>query len=222
MGILRDGTTIEGTATIKTQVNCDKYNSRGTQMYIAAGESMSYLSGTAEAVYIAGESGVIIYSSSDNLASGLNHSATLLNTSGNTTFPGVLSADRVYNAVWNDLAEYFESDDPNNEANLVYVLNEKGNAILSSKRADSKVIGVCSDTAGYILKGELKDKGVLIALSGTVRVKYFGDIEIGDEVVSHIDGKAIRASQEEKVYKRDAIIGKVIKVLDEQLALIKV
>jgi len=135
---------------------------------------------------------------------------------------GYFYATRIYNAVYNDLAEYFESDDEFNKLNLVYVLNEKGNAICSYKRADNKFIGIASDTAAIIFKQELKPKGIVIALSGTVKVKYDGEINIGDEVVSYINGRVIKASEEEKTIKRDTIIGKVIKILENDLVLVKV
>ena len=86
------GKITSANATVNGTLSLSKIGSLGTQIYIAAGEALSGLTGTLEGVYIAGEDGVFIYSSSDNMSSGLNHSATLINSAGNTIFPGNVSA----------------------------------------------------------------------------------------------------------------------------------
>jgi len=48
-------------------------------------------------------------------------------------------------------------------------------------------------------------------MSGTVNVKISGKVKIGDEVVSYKNGYAIKANIFEKIFKRNCIIGKVLK-----------
>jgi uncharacterized protein YneR len=74
-----------------TQLNTNKIGGVGTELRIGAGEALASITGTAEAVYIAGESGVYVYASSDNLTSGLDKSSTLIDTSGNASFGGDVS-----------------------------------------------------------------------------------------------------------------------------------
>ncbi len=144
------------------------------------------------------------------------------NVSNALAYSGYFYPTRVYNAVYNDLAEYFMRDlsEPIH-TNKVYVVNSKGLACLSKKRADKNVIGICSDSAAYIMKSEWEKEGVLIALSGTVNVKVTSDVDPGDLLVSYKDGFATKASLFERIFKRDAIIGKVIKAYRSS-ALVKV
>ena len=83
------GGTLTGPLTMSDAgdpIYANRIGGRGTEIYIGAGESLSEISGTAEQVYIAGESGVSVHASSDNLASGLNRSAQLIDTSGNASW----------------------------------------------------------------------------------------------------------------------------------------
>jgi hypothetical protein len=58
-------------------------------MYIAAGEAIGSLTGTEERIYMAAESGVQVFSSSDNMTSGLNHNAILIDSNGNSYFENI-------------------------------------------------------------------------------------------------------------------------------------
>ena len=177
----------------------------------------------------------------------INQSVTLLSATGNSVFPGSITAQsiiatgstaticgvpfhadsvaptgatrincegyfyatRVYNAVWNDLAEFFLTSDIK-EYGKVYVVDEKGLVTRSTHRADGKVIGVASDTAGYLLKQEYEHKGIPIGLAGSVNVWVKTKVAIGQELVSDKNGFAVAANWFEKIFKRDAIIGKAI------------
>ncbi len=177
----------------------------------------------------------------------INNSVTLLDSSGNTAFPGQVTtskivstgssaticniafntsataptgssrincegyfyATRVYNAVWNDLAEFFLSSDEK-EYGKVYIIDESGLVKRSNRRAQVNAIGVASDTAGFLLKQEYEDRGVPIGLAGSVNVWVKSKIKTGKELVSDTDGFAVEANWFEKIFNRDAIIGKTI------------
>jgi hypothetical protein len=144
---------------------------------------------------------------STTITAGTFNSGTTAPT--NTTrlnYEGYFYATKVYNAVWNDLAEYFKASDVS-KPGKVYVI-ENGRASLSYKRADKRVLGVCSDSAAYIMKSEYQKDGVLIGLSGTLDVWTKSKLKAGDELVSDYDGFATRANWFEKIFKRGAILGK--------------
>lgn len=75
---------------ISGTIYTDHVRSKGGQeLVITAGESAASLSPSSlndEYVHIAGEQGVKIYASSDNLTSGLNRNTTLIDTAGNAAF----------------------------------------------------------------------------------------------------------------------------------------
>jgi hypothetical protein len=69
----------------------------GDSLVVAAGEAVTHMApllASGENLHIGSESGVLVYSSPDNMSSGLAgmYVATLLDSSGNTLFPGKVSA----------------------------------------------------------------------------------------------------------------------------------
>lgn len=137
---------------------------------------------------------------------------------------GYFYATRVYNAVWNDLAEFmWKAPDAVAEAGDVLIATENG-VRKSNKRADIAVVGVYSDSYGFALYQDEEEKKFPVGMTGTVKVKVKGSVKIGDQLVSYKDGYAIRANFWEKIFKRDALLGKVIDVKkddDRVLILIK-
>lgn len=142
--------------------------------------------------------------------SGALYTGTQTLTTGTTylNYDGYFRANRVYNAVYNDIAEYFLSDEVG-QPGKVYIINE-GKVVLSNKKASKLVAGVCSDSAAMIMKEEYKDKGIIIGLTGTVKTWVKSKIKAGDELVSDTDGFATKASIFDKLFNRSAIIGKAI------------
>ena len=83
------GGTLTGPLTMTDSgdpIYVNRIGGRGTEIFIGAGEALGSMTGTDEAVYIAGEGGVRVYASSDNLTSGLNRSAVLIDTAGNASW----------------------------------------------------------------------------------------------------------------------------------------
>lgn len=124
-------------------------------------------------------------------------------------YDGYFYAGRVYNAVWNDLAEYFLSDELP-EFGKVYRIADDQKIEATTKRGMTNVIGVASDTPGFILKSEYEGKGIPVALAGSVKVWVQKEVKFGAELVSDKDGFATPANWFEKIFKRGAIIGKAI------------
>lgn len=126
-------------------------------------------------------------------------------------YNGHLYATRVYNAVFNDYAEYFEKGQ-NAEPGDVVMCDEDGDKYVKSNSEYSKlVVGVYSDTYGHLLGGNGNDDDeenfMPIGLSGRVNVKVVGEVKKGDLLVSsHIPGVAMRAEQ----HIPGTIIGKAL------------
>ena len=130
-------------------------------------------------------------------------------------YDGYFYSTKIFNTDNNDLAEYFLSDSPKLN-NHVYVISKNGKVKLSDKYGDSKVAGICSDSAAFLMKQEHESKGgVPLALAGTVNVKITGKLKVGDLITSYKFGSAKKANLFIKLFKREAIIGKVIKINDE-------
>lgn len=103
-------------------------------------------------------------------------------------YNGYFYANRVYNAVYNDYAEYFKKGNTIVEPGDVVVCGENGEYVKSSSAYSNLVVGVFSDTYGHLLGGEGKPSDeqnyIPIGLSGRVNVKVIGDIKKGDLLVS--------------------------------------
>ena len=151
---------------------------------------------------------------------------------GNVTFncnefhvSGDVTANRVWNAVYNDLAEYMEKANPSEEikAGDVVAFTDDGKVTkainLAGPNLVNRVAGIVSgpETMGYVLGGAglSPDERVPVALTGRVYLNIEGlDIQTGDlialknngtlEIVSDytraVIGKATRFSEDGKVY----------------------
>jgi len=160
-------------------------------------------------VNIAGNQNTSGTAASADAVRGVNFYTGATAPSGTTQLncDGYFSATRVYNAVYNDIAEYFLSDEKE-QPGKVYAI-ENGKIVLSQKRA-AIVVGVCSDSAAMIMKDEYRDRGIVIGLTGTVKTWVKSKFKAGDELVSDIGGFAIKANMFEKLFKRSTIIGKAL------------
>ena len=104
------------------------------------------------------------------------------------SYDGYFYATKVFNAVYNDYAEYFEKGSNDLEPGDVLEINDNGKYVKSSSENSKRVVGVYSDTFGHLLGGTGKSNDeenfVPVGLAGRVNVKVIGDIEPGDLLVS--------------------------------------
>jgi hypothetical protein len=100
---------------------------------------------------------------------------------------GTITATKVLNAVWQDIAEWVVSDEPLSAGTVVVVDPAKNDQVVASTRAyDTRVAGVVSPQPGIVLGRAAPDK-VQIATTGRVRVKVdatSAPIARGDLLVS--------------------------------------
>jgi hypothetical protein len=134
---------------------------------------------------------------------------------GNATFAGEVFAAKVHNAVWGDIAETWKRLSYAKVKYHQVVVRDFDGVKPSKERAQKGVVGVVSDSYGYLLKSDgfdakkdLSEQDLVpIALKGTVKVMLHGDARLNDEVVSYKDGMVVKANWFEKVFKRDRIVG---------------
>lgn len=120
-----------------------------------------------------------------------NVSTNLMNidTNGNVSFAGNVSGAKIYNAVFNDYAEFFEKGEET-EAGDIVALDITSNEERYVKATDKSklVVGIHSDSYGHILGGEksIEDSEkthIPVGLSGRVYVKFKGKSILGEGVV---------------------------------------
>lgn len=115
---------------------------------------------------------------------------------GNVNCKGNVRAARVYNAVYNDYAEYFPRGEETEPGDIVALNPFTEEESYIRAREGFPVIGVHSDEYGHIIGGdkESKDKGLSIdeynlkhyipvGLCGRCKTKTIGPIKKGDKIV---------------------------------------
>jgi len=144
--------------------------------------------------------------------------------SDNVRVNGYVRADRVYNAVYNDYAEWYESSEADKvtAGDLIYYDVEKDEYTNHSK-SPKTVVGVCSDNYGVIVGGneipnpqDNRKDFIPVSLCGRVPVKVINSriFECGDCI--YADGTKIGTNV--GTHK----IGKFIKAIDENTALAQI
>lgn len=112
------------------------------------------------------------------------------NPSTGTINASIINADKVYGAVWNDYAEWFEKENLEEEFEPGDICVWNNTGVTKSNSNNKNIIGIYSNSYGHILGGESLDdmslnnkKFVPIGLVGRVKVKVVGVVNIGDYIV---------------------------------------
>ena len=122
---------------------------------------------------------------------------------------GSLTATAVYNAVWNDYAEFFPRGEETEAGDFVALSLDSDNEVyVRASKDTSKSVGIHSDSFGHLIGGEDAPDGqdfveynlpkfIPVGLVGRVRAKIVGDIKKGDFVViSDIPGVGRKFNKE--------------------------
>lgn len=154
-------------------------------------------------------SGTLSVSGASALAGAVTCKNTLNVTGAATLSGGVTGAgnisgfSKVYNAVWNDYAEFFERGSTTEAGDIVAIdINADRECYVLADRNlhPNMIVGVHSDTYGHLIGGDQApsgvdyvdhniDKFIPVGLSGRVNVKCLGCVKRGDVIVlSHIPG----------------------------------
>lgn len=140
--------------------------------------------------------------------------------SGNVVLTGTLTATQVFNAVYNDYAEFFPRGE-NTERGDIIACDETSTREQYVKATDKSlcVVGVHSEEFAQIIGGLQVEEGkgvmetnirqfIPVAMAGRVHVKYFGKAIVGTKVVpSEIPGVG-RAWQEGD--SLDHVVGRIV------------
>ena len=132
-----------------------------------------------------------------DLANGLGNAQTMggsLTIGEDLNVNGDVTAVNVFGSVWNDLAELFPKGGETEPGDVV-MMSESG-VVKCNKRNSKLVVGIHSDTYGFLLGRETKEKikednKTPIGLSGRVWVKMNTPCKMGDLLISGKDGFAI-------------------------------
>ena len=145
---------------------------------------------------------------------------------GTTITADTITANKLYGAVWNDYAEWFEKQNVNDSFEVGDICSWDENGVILAGKYDPCVVGVVSNTYGHILGGNpmanMEDnhkKFVPIGLVGRLQVKVIGPVEKGDLIVSYNNGVGCVDNMSSNRF----VIGKALESsLDENIKLIKV
>ena len=138
----------------------------------------------------------------------------------NITATGTITGSKVYGAVWNDYAEWFEKENNREKFKPGDICVWAGSGVEKSKfTKDARVVGVVSDTYGYIVGGEhLTDmeenhkKFVPICLKGRVRCNVKGPVNVGDLIItSNTEG----VGQVDNTCNNQTLVGKALESSNE-------
>ncbi|MGL5512846.1 MAG: hypothetical protein ACRDBM_06345, partial [Sporomusa sp.] len=146
----------------------------------------------------------------------------ILQLTGNLNATGTIKGSKVYNAVYNDVADFVPKDPEVSCEPGDIIAKQIGtdNYTKATKATQRNVVGVYSDTYGIVLGGENLDdmednkkNFIPIGIAGNVYVKMTGEIAEGDLVtVSHIDGVGIKSENPQSDI--GCIIGKALESKD--------
>lgn len=165
-------------------------------------------------------SSFVKYTGTTNTAGALYGGTTAPTGTTRLNYSGYFYATRVYNAVYNDIAECFI---PYDKSNMLYnrIVSIIGNRYVKlANKDDECILGITSNSYGYLLYGDEEDvmsgNKVPVAMTGTVTVEadmnYYDNAKIGMFVTCTHDGlaKCITKNYIPEYY--GMIIGKVINI----------
>lgn len=112
---------------------------------------------------------------------------------------GYLYATRVYNAVWNDIADFIEV--PANttiEYGKVFTMDAEGNYGVSREYCPAGIMGIASDTYGFGVGQKQDMKQIPIAIGGFVLAHIDKQYAPGTPLTATADGKLTEIKIEEK------------------------
>lgn len=132
--------------------------------------------------------------------------ATLLDSNGNTSFPGTLTASKVYNAIYNDYAEFFEkaADTAFEPGDIIALDMDSEKEHVKATKNSIVIVGVVTDEYAHIIGGEKgsleknEKKYIPVSLMGRVHVKVDDTVKRGDKITaSSIPGIGRKAKPNE-------------------------
>ena len=156
-----------------------------------------------------------------------NGTEPVVKTNSNIISEGTITGSKVYNAVWNDYAEFFPKGEETEPGDIIAL--DESSKVEKYVRATNKsklIVGVHSDTYGHILGGEdsitkSEKNNIPVGLTGRVYVKFIGKSILGEAVVpSEIPG--VGTLFDERLNTEKQIVGYIVEDTSEETTLRKV
>ncbi len=196
-----------GTQSSYTILRSQAKNSTGGGLSLAIGSNGPLALGSGSAVdafwnswengdnnnlYLAAAGAITLKTNVSDWESG---TAFTFGSDGNLTIPGTMTASRVVNAVYNDMAEFFQKGEETGAGDIIAL--DEDSPIEQYKKATENsrlVVGVHSDEFGQVMGGMEPPAGedfvtynlkhfIPVALAGRVHVKIYGKVKAGDFIV---------------------------------------
>lgn len=134
-----------------------------------------------------------------------NFDTTTLYT-GDKVWTGTITAQRVYNAVWNDIADFIEVEKDTDFTYGKVIAFKDGIHNTANKKTKKNVVGIVSDTYGFGIGQKHKDTPqVPIAIGGFV-LSYTKIYPTGTPLQTDNDGGLIKASILTRLFHPERII----------------
>jgi len=135
-----------------------------------------------------------------------------MSESGTTiTVNGNLTADKVYNAVYNDIADYFElNTEMEIEFGKAYIY-DKGTVRKSRKYCEIGILGIASDTYGFGIGNKEGKPQIPISVAGYVLAHVDNEYPSGTPLTCMEDGKLTKIKLDDIIKYPERIVGTYIK-----------
>ena len=130
-----------------------------------------------------------------NIASGNLSTSGAITASGGITASGNITGAKVFNAVWNDYAEFFPRGEETEAGDFVALsLDSDEEVYVKASKETSKSVGIHSDSFGHLIGGENVPEGedfveynlpkfIPVGLAGRCYAKVVGCVKKGDFIV---------------------------------------
>jgi len=133
------------------------------------------------------------------------HTSAYINPSGD------IYAKHVYNAVWNDIADFIEVD-CSIEYGYVYIMDENYKVRKSRNYMEPGIIGIASDTYGFGLGNKNGKPGLMPISIGGFVLAHIDDIYLsGTPLTCSIDGTLTKIEQDDKINFPERIVATFFK-----------
>ena len=160
--------------------------------------------------------------------SGTGSIGSNLNVNGNIVATGEIRGDKVWNAEWNDYAEFFERGCETEVGDVIALdLSSNEERYVKASKENPTIVGVHSNTYGHILGGkdsikESEETHIPVGLVGRVKTKIVGKIKKGEYVVlSGISG--VGCAYDEKLNNPLDVFGVAVESSDDtSIKLVKI
>lgn len=151
----------------------------------------------------------------------INNASMTTDSSGMTTLKGGLKGvaganiegfGRVYNAVWNDYADFIKINNFTGVPGRCYYVDSKGKIQQTQKRCQKGTLGIHSDTFGYCPGGlrpdlPLDSQGLILGVAGLVLAYTKKVYKPGTPLCSGKGGQLVKMKLRDRLFHPERMVG---------------